>query len=473
LTKMLCYITASEALERFRARDLSPVELLEAVIERANEAEPVVNAFCDTYYDEAREVARKAEAAYRRGEARALEGIPIAVKDEMMIAGKVTSNGSLWQKGYVAEKTDVQIQRLMDAGAVIHARTATPEFSMIPMTWSILNGVTRNPWSTRHTVGGSSGGSACSLASGTTTLATGSDMGGSIRSPAALNGVMGIKPPYGRMPEAPLWNRDAFAQGGPLARSVQDVIRMYNVTSGIHPSDQCSLPKIEIPHSFAPVERRRVAFSMDLGYYNVDQEIQQLMRTTLGKLESAGVIVEEVQLGWTPKIGVVTWNHFAFQAGALIRSEFPDSDPAKLTTYMRDFLDRLSDASMADEFEGWRYADEMYAELQDKVFSHCDVLLCPTIATNRIPADFDPSKDEIFTNGESVSRTGLMMTSGFNLLNRCPVFAMPMGRTSNGMPAGFQIVGPCYSDERVFRYASAFEQVLGPFFQGDDLPSFT
>ena len=175
----LCYRSATAALKSFRDKSLSPVELLNAQIRRAEEIEPEINAFTYRHFDEALGNARKAEQKYTRGKrTRALEGLPIGIKDESYIKGKPTSNGSLIMKDFIADRTSVNNERIMRAGGLIHARTATPEFSCAGYTHSRLWGVTRNPWNPEFTPGGSSGGSAASLASGTCTIATGSDIGG-------------------------------------------------------------------------------------------------------------------------------------------------------------------------------------------------------------------------------------------------------------------------------------------------------
>ena len=142
----LAYLSATEALARFRSRDLSPVELLDAVIARAEVTEPHVNAFMDTYFDEARRQAREAADAYVAGTARPLEGIPVAVKDEPRIAGRRHTQGSLLFKDEIADGTDPITQRILDAGGIAHAHTATPEFSMAIVTWTHLHGITRSPW---------------------------------------------------------------------------------------------------------------------------------------------------------------------------------------------------------------------------------------------------------------------------------------------------------------------------------------
>ena len=173
----LCYLPATEAIARFKAKTLSPVELLEALIHRADQVEPVINAFTYRHFDEAMANAKKAEAKYASGQrTRVLEGLPIGIKDENFIKGKPTSSGSLIMKDFVATETSVGNERILRAGGIVHARTATPEFSSAGYTNSRLWGVTRNPWNPEFTPGGSSGGSAASLASGTSAIATGSDI---------------------------------------------------------------------------------------------------------------------------------------------------------------------------------------------------------------------------------------------------------------------------------------------------------
>ena len=187
----LCYLSASDALRLFRARKLSPVELLKAQIERAEKIEPKINAFAFTYYEEALGKARKAEERFAKKDVhvRALEGLPLAVKDEMDIKGKRMTNGSLYLKDNVSSETHYSIERLLRAGAIVHARTTTPEFSCAGVAHSLIHGVTRTPWNPAFTCGGSSGGSGAALASGTTPLATGrisAARSASLRRPAWL-----------------------------------------------------------------------------------------------------------------------------------------------------------------------------------------------------------------------------------------------------------------------------------------------
>ena len=266
----LCYMPASEVLARFASRDLSPVEYLEALIKRAEETEPVVNAFAFTWFDEAMDQARESEKKYcqTNGRPGALQGLPIAVKDEADIEGQPMTNGSLYLKDNVSTRTHYAVQRLLDAGCIVHARTTTPEFSCSGTADSKIHGTTRTPWRPEFTCGGSSGGSGASLAVGSTPLATGSDIGGSIRIPASCCGVVGYKPPYGRNPDNTAFAYDMYAVMGPMSRTVGDAVLMQNVLCGPHPLDNASIrPKYLLPNSYDDIKGLKIAWSLDLGFF--------------------------------------------------------------------------------------------------------------------------------------------------------------------------------------------------------------
>ena len=300
----LCYLPATDAIKQFKAKTLSPVELLDALIRRAEEVEPVINAFTYRHFDEAMDKAKKAEAKYASGKrTRALEGLPIGIKDESFIKGKPTSSGSLIMKDFVADRTSVGNERIMRAGGIIHARTATPEFSAAFCTQSRLWGATRNPWNPEFTPGGSSGGTAASLAAGTSTIASGSDIAGSIRNPAGCCGLVGYKPPYGRNSDDPPFNLDFYCHTGPLARNVSDAIALQNVMSGPHPQDIASLrPKLRLPTDYPPIKDWKIAFSMDLGFFEVDPDVQKNTLNALNVFRDLGATVEEVDIGWDHRV---------------------------------------------------------------------------------------------------------------------------------------------------------------------------
>jgi amidase len=474
----LCYLSAVEAIERFKARTLSPVELLEALIQRAEQVEPKINAFSFEYFDEALAAARQAEQRYRQENARPLEGIPVAIKDESYIKGQKTTNGSLLLQDYVAETTSITVERLLEAGAIVHARTTTPEFSISAITVSRLWGATRNPWNLDMTCGGSSGGSGAALAAGATTLANGSDIAGSIRIPASLCGVVGYKAPYGRNPEDSPFNLDAYNHPGPLARSVADCILMQNVMAGPHPRDMASLkPKLVLPTRFDGIRDWRIAYSIDLGYQPVEPEVRDRTLAALDVFRSLGATVEEVDLGWTEQSLTATLDYLGYGLMGAYLKPYYESSREQLTGYVRAFTEYALQVSSQDYYQAEVIANEMYASLS-AVFSRYNVFICPTIANTGVKADFDYSVDDVAINGVSVNpKFGWLMTYPFNMLSRCPVLTVPAGYASNGVPCGIQIVGPTYEDSLVFQAAAAYEAaaaseaVRPPFCSATNFPA--
>jgi amidase len=461
----LCYLPASEALALFKQKKLSPVELMSAVIARAEATQKKINAFTFTHFDEAMTLARKAEAKYAKGaRTGALEGLPIGIKDESYIKGKPTSQGSLIMKDYVADHTSPINARIMKAGGIVHARTATPEFSCAGYTWTKLWGVTCNPWNPKFTPGGSSGGSAASLASGTSAIATGSDIGGSIRIPASACGLVGFKPPYGRNPDDPPFNLDFYCHTGPLARSVRDAILLQNVMSGPSPIDVATLrPKLTLPMNYAPIKGMKIAFSMNLGFFEVDREVQKNTRAALDVLRGLGAEVNEVDLGWTHETMDASLAYLTHLFGASL-SRLLKKHSRQMTSYARQFAMKGQKSKAADFVETLEVVNRMYARLGPLLETHT-VLVCPTLAIPSVPADFDHSKGTIKINGKKVNpMLGWAMTAPFNMLSRCPVLSIPTGHAKNGVPTGMQIVGKTYRDADVFRVGLAFEQAAGGWF---------
>ncbi len=455
----LCYLPATEALARFKARTLSPVELMQAVIYRAEAVNPTINAFTYTFFDRALDQAKAAEARYAKtdGRTRALEGIPIVIKDETAIKGERTTSGSLIKKDHIDEADSRIVERIKRAGAIIHGRSTAPEFACAGVTHSKLWGVTRNPWNPDFTPGGSSGGAAAQLAAGTTTLANGSDIAGSIRIPASACGVVGFKPPYGRVPEEPPFNLDFYCHEGPLARTVGDCALFENVLAGPHPKDIASLkPKLRIPADLKGIEGWKIAYSIDLGYVEVDAEVRANTEAALDVFRSLGCTVEAVDLGWSAQtLGAAMcylghlWG--SSMAPMLARHRY------QMTSYVRDFAEFAQTISGQDFYESLIVAGEMYDRL-GPILEKYRLLICPTLAIPAPLAEHDPAHDEIIINGVSVDpMIGWAMTYPFNIMSRCPVMSVPSGRAANGVPTGIQIVGPTYDDVAVFRAAKAYE----------------
>ncbi len=467
----LCYLSATEALKRFADKSLSPVELMQATIARAEAVEPKINAFTFKHYEEALEEARAAEARWAKGEPiGALDGLPVAIKDESSIKNRPTSNGSLIMKDFIGDHTSPQNQRILDAGGIVHARTATPEFSCAGYTWSRLWGVTRNPWNLKKTPGGSSGGTAASLAAGTSSIGTGSDIGGSIRIPASCCGVVGYKPPYGRNPDDPPFNLDFYCHTGPLARTVSDAVLLQNVMSGPHPTDISTLrPKLELPTSYKPIKGWKIALSMDLGFFEVNKHVRRNTLAAADVFRSLGAEVHEVKLDWTHEVLDAGLAYLEHLFGAHL-SRLLDEHGKQMTTYARAFARKGRRSKATDFVASLEMVNRMYATL-GPLLEEYNVLICPTNALAAVNADHDQSRDKVRINGKKVNpMLGWAMTTPFNMLSRCPVISVPSGFAKNAVPTGLQIVGRTYCDADVFQAAMAFEKASGPWISSEGHP---
>ena len=455
----LCYLSATDALELFRAKKLSPVEYMQAQISRAVEVEPSINAFAFTYFDEALKKAKRSEQRYMKKAARLrpLEGLPLAVKDEMDIKGQPMTNGSLYLKDNVSTKTHYSVERLLRAGAIVHARTTTPEFSCAGVAHSRVHGVTSTPWNKKYTCGGSSGGSAASLAAGSTPLATGSDIGGSIRIPAAACGVVGYKPPFGRNPDASAFAYDWYAAMGPLTRTVTDAKLMQNVMSGPHPLVNSSLrPKYRIRAEDKPVAGLRIAYSIDLDYFEVDRDVRDNTLKTLEVLQDLGAELHEVEFGWNARIDRAVQNYLDHLFGGHIKS-YVDSDPSLASGWAKYCADAHTLVTANQFMEAYTVTAELSHRVGQILNTHHS-FICPTMSFHEIPAAHEPD-EPLVVNGKTIDPLyGWCLTHPFNMLGRCPVLSVPSGIGSNGLPTGIQIVARHLDDQRVFQVGAALEK---------------
>ncbi|MES2000472.1 MAG: amidase [Pseudomonadota bacterium] len=450
----ICYLPATKAIEMFRERTLSPVELLNAYLARADQLEPALNSFSAQRRDEALAAARDAERAYasRSATLRPLEGIPLALKNEHTLCGWVTTKGS-WLQGNTPDTVNAPIsQRLLDAGAVIHAQTNVPEFYMAGFTRSVRHGITRNPWNLAMTPGGSSGGSGAALAAGLTCLASGSDIGGSIRIPASYCGVVGLKPSYGRVPVTPIaYALHTMNHIGPMARTVADCALMFNVINGPHAFDPAAIsPKLEVPLSFAPVKGMRIALSYDLDYFKVHEDVRAALQQAVQALREQGAIVETVHLGWDSQAADALDHRLGYETGREFATRILNQNE-ETSDYIRHF------AVLGMQVTGEQYlaSNQIVGRMYDSmgaVMANYDALICPTMASIGSAAE-----------GERDSMTLLRnegMTYPFNLLSRHPVLSVPCGVARNGVPIGLQVVGRPYDEATVFRIGAAVESSM-------------
>jgi aspartyl-tRNA(Asn)/glutamyl-tRNA(Gln) amidotransferase subunit A len=465
----LRYLSASEALARFRSRTLSPVELLDALIDWTQQANPQINAVAEQLFEQARvEAAAAADRYVRRpDEVRALEGLPVAVKEEQPIAGHSWKEGSLLFAERVAETTHPVVARVRAAGGIVHLRTTTPEFSCAICTHSKLWGITRNPWNTDYSPGGSSGGSAATLAAGMAPLATGSDIGGSIRVPSSCTGVVGFKPPYGRVPEMPPFNLDAYCHAGPMARTVADCALLQNVLVGSHPIDHVSLqPAVTIPARLEGVAGLRIALAVNLGDWLVEDEVDANTRAVAEALRTAGAIVEEVEVGLSrADVERAAEIHFSAIFGTLV-SEHSQADRELLSPYARQLTERAAQPPGT-----WLEGLMLEAAVNDRVapvLDGHDALICPTAGFPALPAGEDYlNRDFMVAGRQADPMFDATMTLPFNILSRHPVLAAPSGWASSGVPTGVQIVGRTYDDVTPFRIGAALERER-PWGYGDE-----
>lgn len=456
------FLSAVDVLAAFRDRALSPVEYLDALIERIDRVEPSVGAIAFRFDDRARDAARQAEAAYasRSMSPRPLEGLPVAIKDDTPVAGDPWTGGSLLLKDRIADHTAPIAERLLANGAYCHIRTRTPEFCLIGMTHSRLWGVTHNPWNPAFDPGGSSGGSAAAVASGLTPLATGTDVGGSIPIPASCCGVVGHKPPYGRVPQDPPGNLDTYLAAGGLGRTVSDVALMHNQIAGPHRLDMASLPKpADLPLEGSSVAGWTIAICETLGDYLVHPDTLANLREVGERLRAAGATVEYITLPWTrEKIIRAAAIHNAANYCAhlpVVLERDRDLLTDEVAAYFETSDGVLTPASM-------REGQELEAEIWQgiaPIFDRYQVMLAPSLSVPALDAGKSYLTNRIEVGGELITRREHVMTLPFNVCNRLPVLNVPSGFASTGIPTGIQIVGRPWDDAAVFEIGYAIEHL--------------
>ena len=461
-TTDLAYLSAADTLAAFRSKELSPVEYLEALIERVEACEPHLNAVADRRYDEARAEARAAADRYAGdgSTARPLEGIAVAIKAEQPMRGRPWDFGSLAFAGQVADIDHPVVERIQQAGGVVHVLTKTPELSCAIYCHSQAWGITRNPWNTDISPGGSSGGTGAALAAGYAPLGSGSDIGGSIRVPASLCGVVGFKPPFGRVPNLPPFNLDQYCHEGPLARTVGDVALLEDVIAGRHPVDQVAIADPPKVSGVAPDARGlRVALCLRLGDFPLDAAVRENTIAAADALAADGATVEEIELPWTmTQIADVANAHYnGFLGPSMVRTL--RGLEQLCCDYTLEFIRICATTPLSVE-EGYEEEGRMWQPLGE-LFERVEVLLCPTIATEGHVAG------EPYLEGNVIDGVRLAppyigeMTVPFNIFSRSPVVVVPAGRGSNGVPIGVQVVAAPYDDVGAIRAAGALEQAMG------------
>ena len=454
----LAFASVAELKELLHSRKLSPVELTELYLGRIEAHNPRLNAFITVAGDHALQSARQAEEAIGRGERGPLLGVPIAIKDLEMTRGIRTTMGSLVFKDYVPDQDSAPVARVRAAGAIILGKTNTPEFGPSGTTANKLGDSCRNPWNTQRTSGGSSGGSASAVAAGLAPIAIGSDGAGSIRIPASLCGIYGIKPTQGRVPSIGNPNRPAphlTAQSGPITRCVADAALLLQVISGRDPADPASLR--ETPPDFAAsleqgVDGLRFAWSPDMGYGAVDDEVLQISRRAAHLFQELGASVRDSDLSLAHPmpayLDISRPSMLAAYRGVL------DDHRHQLMDYVNQALDHGAAATGADFARAMRAVEVLRAQVDDLLDEH-DLLLTPTMGMTA------PLVDQPCTSvgGKEVDPRWVFpnLTVPFNLTGH-PAATVPCGFSADGLPIGLHVIGRRGDEAMVLRASAAFER---------------
>jgi len=452
------YTPATELLDLVRARRLGPVELTQAILERAERLQPSLHAFLTLDAEQALATARAAEAAVMRGDDLGpLHGLPVSVKDLEQTAGLRTTYGSKFFEHNVPDADGAVAGRLRAAGAILFGKTNTPHFGHKDMSDNLLMAPSRNPWHLERTPGGSSGGAAAAIAAGIGPLAHGSDGAGSIRIPAALCGVFGLKPSFGRVPYWP--NQDFWAarsHNGPLTRTVRDAALLLNVMAGPDPRDPLSLdgpPTDYVAACDGDLRRLHVAWSVDFGYAPVDQEVRRLTRAAAARFAELGCTVDEVTPGWENPApwAALLWDYATYIRNADRYADHPDwFEPS-----MAEQIERGRAASAA-ELGTALLARTVFYEQARAFMEPFDLLLTPQMPCGAWSVDEPPAVIDGSPTPMMFDR--LSFTYPFNATG-WPAASVPCGFTSEGLPVALQIVAPWHQDARCLRAAAAFESI--------------
>ncbi len=451
----LAWMPATEIAEAVRQKKLSPIDVTKAALDRIDAVNPAINAYCLITPELAMKQAQAAEAAVARGDDLGpLHGVPVSIKDLFDVEGLPTTKGSLVFKDNIATGWEISVKRLIDAGGIHLGKTNTPEFGFIAMTQNKLFGPTGNPWDPSRIAGGSSGGAAAAVAAGLGPIALSSDGGGSIRIPASICGVYGIKPTYGRIPRNPGgWT--TMTHRGPTTRTVGDAALAMDVMCGYAAADPFSVR--DYPGSFlnevdGGIKGLRIAWTPDLGFAAVEPEVAKICEAAAQRFADLGCTVEEASPGFTNQsevfLGIATSND------SLWIGELSAEQRAMMDAPAHFFYEYGRNLKGTDVARANLRRMELWHTMQ-RFHRTYDLLLTPVISCTAFPIGEEPKQ----IAGRDIPPAGWMpFTQPFNLTGQ-PAASVPCGFDSRGLPVGLHIVGRAYQDSLVLRASRAFEQM--------------
>ncbi|MEM7032090.1 MAG: amidase family protein [Chloroflexota bacterium] len=456
----LCQMPATDLAAAIRTKRLSPVELTETLLARIAQVNPQINAYLDVDGQRAIDAARVAESAVMQGESLGpLHGLPVAIKDLEPSAGYRYTAGSVLYKDRVADLDGIVTERVKAAGGIVIGKTNTPNVGHKDMCDNLLGEPCRNPWQLDRTSGGSSGGAAAAVAAGLGPLAQGSDGAGSIRIPAALCGVFGLKPSFGRVPQWP--NNDIWAgrsHNGPITRTVADAALFLQAMAGPASRDPMTIDQqpadypAAIAASLPALRNLRVAWSADFGYAAVDPQVRRITEQAAKRFADFGCHVEAVNPGWDdPREGAaIAW----YVSLAARLGESYDQHPE---AFEPSLVKMIEDGRRVSGVEHARasLARTTFYEQTRQFFTNYDLLLTPQMPLGAWPVDQWPPEIDKTPTPSMFDR--LSFTFPFNLTGQ-PAASVPCGFTDEGLPVALQIVGRWHADTLVLQAAAAMEQ---------------
>ncbi len=466
----ICFMSAFDMVEKIKTQELRSLEITEALIDRIEKINPIINAYCTPTFDLAREMAKKADETVKKGDKLGLlHGIPISIKDETETKGIRTTFGSKMLENNKPRRDEPIVKRIKDAGCVILGKTNTPAFGYKGETDNLIFGATKNPWNLKRTPGGSSGAAAAAVASGLGPLAVGSDGGGSIRIPSCFCGVYGLKATFGRVPQTNMQvagSLGTFVHRGPIVRYVKDAALMLDAIVGEDDSDRYSLPKPNYSYLEKLNEKPKklkIGYSLDLGFAEViDNEVNTSVLDAVQKFEEFNWSVQEGRIKIrNPKS--IMWTFWATGLAYV------------LNPFLKEWKDKMEPdlVELINVGLSFSLLDLKVAEIQREMiylsicqlFKKFDIIITPTLAC---PA-FELGKSTIVENenlindiiidGKKVGPFGwLPFTYPFNLSGH-PAASIPCGWTHDGLPIGMQIVGRRLDEATVLQVSKAFEEM--------------
>ncbi|MEZ5786320.1 MAG: amidase family protein [Xanthobacteraceae bacterium] len=452
-TSDFAYMTALEMRRLIRTKQASPVEIVDSALRAAEASQAVLNAFVTITPELARDAARKAEKAVQSGDDTGLlTGLPLSIKDLTAVKGVRFTSGSRTLADFIAPVDSPASERVKAHGAAILGKTTTTEFGCKGSSNSPLTGETRNPWNLGKTTGGSSAGAAASVAAGITPFALGTDGGGSIRIPASLSGLFGIKAHFSRVPVFPAAATPTLAHVGPLARTVRDAALLLTAISGFDARDPAGVAA-DVPDYLGACDRSpkglRIAWSPTLGYARPTREVADIAADAARVFESLGCAVELVEKVFDDPIALWMAEFYA-GVGTRLKDTLTNQreliDPA-----VADVLDGALDQTI-DEYYRRVFARYEFREKVRQFFETYDLLMTPTtpVVAFDLGCDVPPELE-----GANIV-SWVAYTYPFNLCGY-PAASVPCGFTQSGLPVGLHIVGKALGETDILRAAAAFE----------------